>query len=64
LIGLCTTVMLATFIQTGFFMAELGQVGFILAQKFQWDDESKILNINILSTIGLIGFAIGSLTST
>lgn len=56
--------MLASFIQSGIFMAELGQVGFILAQKFKWNDEEKLLNINILSTIGLIGFAVGSLTSS
>mmetsp|Transcript_11875 Transcript_11875/g.20088 ORF Transcript_11875/g.20088 Transcript_11875/m.20088 type:complete len:189 (+) Transcript_11875:191-757(+) len=46
--------------QAGWAVAENGQVGFILAEKFGWEKEGLLSNITIVTILGPMGLATGS----
>ena len=52
---------IVTTFQTGFVLAENNQAAYIIIAKFGWDEEEALLKNTILSPIGILGLAIGSI---
>lgn len=51
---ICTT------FQTGFVLAENNQAAYIIIAKFGWDEEEALMKNTILTSLGILGLAIGS----